>query len=145
MTKKLQNSGKYDDIIGMPRPVSEKRAKMSNYDRAAQFSPFAALTGYDGVIRETGRLTDAKIELSEDGKVMLDRKLRLLREHLGQKPAVNLTVFKPDERKIGGAYVQYEGRVLKIDPYRETIVLEDGREISIDSIFEIETDLEELL
>lgn len=139
---KLGNSsGKYDDIIDLPRPESKKRARMSNYDRAAQFSPFAALTGYDGVIQETGRLTDSRIELGEDGKLMLDEKLRWVRWHLAQCPRVTLTCFQPDERKLGGAYVRIPGRVVKIDEYRGTLHLDTGAEVYIDSIYEIECEI----
>ena len=135
------NSGKYDDIIDLPRPVSAKRAKMTNYDRAAQFSPFAALTGYDSVIRETGRLTDARIELGEDGKAMLDRALCWVREHLASRPPVAMLVFQPDEWKLGGEYVRLEGRAVKIDEYHGTISLDTGEVVRIDSIFEIECGL----
>lgn len=141
--KKLQENEKYQDIIDLPHPVSSKRARMSNYDRAAQFSPFAALTGYDGVIQETGRLTRAKIELSEDGKALLDEKLRYLRRNLGACPRVKLTCFQPDQRKLGGEYVTVAGNLLKIDEYKNTLVLQGGRTIPIDSIFEIECDLEQ--
>ena len=139
----LSNSGKYDDIINLPRPESKKRARMSNYDRAAQISPFAALTGYDGVIQETGRLTDSRIELGEDGKAMLDRALRGIREHLTSRPQVKMLVFRPDERKTGGTYVRVEGRVVKIDEYHSTISLDTGDVVRIDSIFEIECDLKQ--
>lgn len=137
----LKNSGKYDDIIDLPRPVSRKRAGMSNYDRAAQFSPFAALTGYDGVIQETGRLTDSRIELGEDGKHLLDEKLRYLRQHIGERPCVTVTYFQPDERKQGGAYVNVEGRLLKMDGYRNTLTLEDGKEIAIDAVLDISCEM----
>lgn len=139
----LKSSGKYDDIIDLPRPVSAKRARMSDYDRAAQFSPFAALTGYDGVIQETGRLTDSRIELGEDGKAMLDERLRFLRSRIDECPYVAVTCFRPDERKLGGAYVQTRGHLIKIDEYRNTLLLEEGQEISVDSIFEIECDMEQ--
>ena len=129
---------KYDDIIHLPRHVSPKRSPMSNYDRAAQFSPFAALTGYDAVIAETGRLTDRQIELDEGGKVLLDEKLQLIREHLSEQPKVPLTVFCPDDRKQGGAYRTVVGHVKKIDPITHCLVLSEGDVISIDRIYGIE-------
>ena len=135
------NNGKlsrYEDIIHLPRPVSKKRSPMSNFDRAAQFSPFAALTGYDAVIAETGRLTDQCIELDEGGKALLDEKLQVLREHLEEQPEVKLTVFCPDSRKTGGAYEEITGRVKKIDPGTRCIVLTCGEVVSIDRIYGIE-------
>ncbi len=132
---------RYDDIINLPRPVSKKHSPMSNYDRAAQFSPFAALTGYDAVIDETGRLTETQIELDEGGKALLDEKLRVIREHLPGEPRVKLTVFRPDQRKQGGAYETVSGRVKKIDQVSRLLVMTDGRVIPLDRIYEIGCDL----
>ena len=129
---------KYDDIINLPRPVSKKRSPMSNFDRAAQFSPFAALTGYDAVIAESGRLTDTQIELDEGGKALLDEKLQTIREHLEEHPAVKLTVFCPDSRKSGGAYEEITGQVKKIDLVARILVLISGDVIPIDRIYGIE-------
>lgn len=129
---------RYDDIINLPRPVSKKRSPMSNFDRAAQFSPFAALTGYDAVINETGRLTDVRIELDEGGKALLDEKLQVLRAHLEEQPEVKLTVFRPDSRKDGGAYEEITGRVKKIDPVARILVLTGGEVVPIDRIYGIE-------
>lgn len=128
----------YDDIINLSRPVSRRHSPMSLYDRAAQFSPFAALTGYDAVIEETGRLTDAQAGLDEGGKALLDEKLQLLREHLPENPAVQLTVFRPDARKSGGAYETVRGNVKKIDPIARCLVLTSGEAIPIDRIYGIE-------
>ena len=135
------NNGKlsrYEDIIHLPRPVSKKRSPMSSFDRAAQFSPFAALTVYDAVIAETGRLTDQCIELDEGGKALLDEKLQVLREHLEEQPEVKLTVFCPDSRKSGGAYETITGNVKKIDPVTRILVLTGGEVIPIDRIYGIE-------
>lgn len=132
---------KYDDIINLPRHVSAKRSPMSCYDRAAQFSPFAALTGYDAVIAESGRLTDNQAELDEGGKALLDEKLQLLREHLAENPEAVLTVFRPDDRKSGGAYEVIRGHVKKIDPVTRCIVLHEGNVISVDRIYGIECEL----
>ena len=95
----------YDDIINLPHHVSTRHPQMSMYDRAAQFSPFAALTGYDDAIQETGRLTEQKIELDEETLEKLDERFQILQEHLGEQPEVRFTYFKPDERKEGGAYL----------------------------------------
>ena len=134
----MKPTHKYDDIINLPRPVSKKRSPISNSDRAAQFSPFAALTGYDAVIAETGRLTDTQIELDEGGKALLDEKLQAIREHLAEHPAVKLTVFCPDSRKSGGAYETITGNVKKIDPVARILVLTGGEVIPIDRIYGIE-------
>ena len=129
---------RYDNIIMLPRHVSTRHSPMSNFDRAAQFSPFAALTGYDGVIAESARLTDAQIELDEGGKALLDEKLQILREHLAEKPAANFTVFRPDARKQGGSYETVSGHVKKIDPVARCLVLAEGDIISIDRIYGID-------
>ena len=134
----MKETHRYDDIINLPRPVSKKRSPMSNFDRAAQFSPFAALTGYDAVIAESGRLTDTRIELDEGGKALLDEKLQTIREHLEEHPAVKLTVFCPDSRKSGGAYEKVTGQVKKIDPVARILVLISGEVIPIDRIYGIE-------
>ena len=128
---------KYDDIIHLARPVSEKRARMSMVDRGAQFSPFAALVGYDDAIAETARLTDFRIELTESAKAALNEQLRRLAEEARQRPAVAVTWFLPDERKSGGTYVRTRGRVKKVDPYRELLVLEEVQ-IPFGSIYELE-------
>ena len=129
---------RYDNIIRLPRHVSTRHSPMSNFDRAAQFSPFAALTGYDAVIAESRRLTDARIELDEGGKALLDEKLQVIREHLAEKPAVTLRVFCPDSRKSGGAYKTITGQVKKIDPVVRVLVLTDGKVIPIDRLYGIE-------
>ena len=137
----MKPTHKYDDIINLPRHVSDKRSPMTNYDRAAQFSPFAALTGYDAVIEETGRLTDVQIELDEGGKYLLDEKLQWLREHIQDNPEVILKVFCPDSRKSGGSYEEITGHVKKIDPVSRVLVLDQGAVIPIDRIYGIECDL----
>lgn len=134
----MENSHKYDDIIHLSRPESPKRARMSMLDRGAQFSPFAALVGYDAAIAETARLTDFQIELTEGAKAELNETLRSLAENVRRCPEVCVTWFLPDERKSGGAYVTAHGCVKKVDAYREMLVLTDGREISFGCIYEIE-------
>ena len=134
----MPSDNRYDDIIALPHHVSKKRPQMPMSDRAAQFSPFAALTGYDGVIKETGRLTDAEIELEEDYLVQLNRKFTALKEGLSDSPQAAFTCFKADERKEGGAYVTVTGTVAKIDEYERTITLADGTRLRMDDILEIE-------
>lgn len=133
--------GRYDDIINLPHHVSTKHPHMAPIDRAAQFSPFAALTGHDEAIKETARLTDERMELDENRKELLDARLQLLREHLGEKPTVTFTFFEPDERKSGGAYVTVTGSVKKIEEYENKIVLEEGAAIFIDDIYAVEGEL----
>lgn len=111
---------------------------MSNYDRAAQFSPFAALTGFDAAIEETARLTDTPIELDECEKARLNEKLQKLLTVIHTCPAVSITHFLPDERKTGGTYVCTTGRIKRIEEYAHTIRLTDGRTIPIPYIFRID-------
>ena len=110
-------------------------------DRAAQFSPFAALTGYDAAVKETARLTDRRIELDEYEKLALDERLQLIQEHLKEKPEVEITFFQPDERKSGGAYLSTAGTIKKIDYYERNVVMADGKKIPIDEIYQINGDL----
>ena len=133
---KLKNTHKYDDIIHLSRPVS-RRARMSHYDRAAQFSPFAALTGFDAAIAETGRLTDPRIELDEGGKQLLDEQMNALLEILDTQPEVTVVWFRYDERKAGGTYVSTTGHVKKVDTYNEKLILTDGRMIPLGEIYSI--------
>ena len=127
--------GAYDDIINLPHPTSAKHPRMPMADRAAQFSPFTALLGHGAAIEETARLTDQKVELTEEGKALLDEKLRLLLETGGEGV---FTYFLPDERKDGGAYITTTGKVKKIDPLEGRVILKDGTAIPIEDIWEIE-------
>ena len=130
----------YDDIINLPHHVSTRHPQMSMYDRAAQFSPFAALTGHDAAIKETERLTEDWVELDEDSKELLDEKLQMIREHLDEKPEVTFTYFEPDERKQGGAYRTITGKVIKIDEYEHRILLEDGTVLIMEHMFSIDAE-----
>ena len=127
----------YNDIIDLPHHVSATRPQMSMMDRAAQFSPFAALTGYDAAIKETARLTDQKIELDDYEKEEINDKIQLIAEHLGEDFEVVITYFQPDGKKAGGAYVDALGVVKKIDEYERMIVFREGRKDPIDDILEI--------
>ena len=139
---KMENkNAQYSDIIDLPHHVSAVRPRMSMRERAAQFSPFAALTGYDAAIQETGRLTDHKIELSEDSLNELDRKHQILIEHRTELPEVTVTYFVPDERKSGGMYKTVAGKVMKIDERQKYMLLEDGIHIFFDEIFELNSEL----
>ena len=134
------NNDQYNDIIDLPHHVSATRPRMSMIDRAAQFSPFAALTGYDAAIKETGRLTDERIELSEESHATLDRKQQLLMDNLADRPVVSVTYFVPDERKSGGAYVTVTGRVKKVDEFERLLILTDGTKIQLDEIQDLSGD-----
>ena len=131
----------YDDIINMPHHRSPGRRQMSLVDRGAQFSPFAALTGYEAAVEEAGRLTDSEIELSEDAKDMIDARLRLLAENIAKSPQVSILHFVPDSRKEGGKYVTTEGRVRELDEYGRRIILHGGRSVPIDSIRALDGEL----
>lgn len=134
-------TGPYDDLFDLPHPTSPKHPRMSIIDRAAQFSPFAALTGHEAAIRETARLTDRKVELDEDEKTVLDSKLRILADRLEERATVRITYFQADQRKVGGSYETVDGVVKKIDVFQRIVALEDGKRISIEDIFEIDSPL----
>jgi len=135
----------YADIIHLPHHKAANRPHMSLYDRAAQFSPFAALTGFDGVIAETARLTDRKVELSESEKILLDQKLTLIDDVIQDKhhPEITVVYFVPDYLKEGGEYEEYTGQVRKIDPIERTVVFlaangrSAGKKVLIDDVMEI--------
>lgn len=132
-------SGRYDDIINTSYPTPSKRLKMSMIDRAAQFSPFAALTGYDAAIEETGRLTQNRIELDDEAKYMLDLKQQILLQFAANQPEISVTYFVPDSRKAGGQYVTATGSLKKIDTHERLYILADGSRIKMDDIVELDS------
>ena len=132
---------KYNEIMGLPHHVSKTRPQMPMSDRAAQFAPFAALTGYDAAIKETGRLTDERIELDVEVLSALDMKYQLLMEALDEAPEVTITYFQPDERKAGGKYVSAVGAVKKIDDFERRITMRDGTRIPMDDVLSIDGEL----
>ena len=134
-------SDHYDDIIDLPHHVSTTRPQMPMSDRAAQFSPFAALTGYDAAIKETGRLTDAHVELDEDELKRLDAKFQILADHLHDGAEVTITYFKPDERKEGGAYLTITGSIKKVNSFDRLLTMQDGTCIHMDQIVGLESAL----
>ena len=138
---KYTDQHNYDDIINLPHHVSKKHPQMSLSNRAAQFSPFAALTGHEDAINETARLTESFIELDENRKEQLDEQLQLIRENLEQKPEIEVTYFQPDSRKSGGAYVTFCSQVQKIDEYSRRIVFTDGTAVWIEDLYSIEGNL----
>ena len=136
---------KYNEIMWHPHHVSKTRPQMPMSDRAAQFAPFAALTGYDAAIKETGRLTDERIELDVEALSALDMKYQLLMEALDEAPEVTITYFRPDERKAGGKYVSAVGAVKKIDDFERRITMQDGAKIPMDDVLSIEGELVSVL
>ena len=133
----MRMNNRYDEIMALPPHVSKTRPQMPLSDRAAQFAPFAALTGYDSAIKETGRLTDERIELDEEALAALDRKYQLLIEALDDAPEVTIIYFQPDERKAGGQYVSATGTVKKVDTFGRRILLQDGTRIPLDSVYDL--------
>ena len=130
----------YDDIINLKRPVS-KHPKMSLYQRSAQFAPFAALTGYEGQVKETARLTDRRIELDEEMKLILDLKIQVIKEMLSDNPEVEITYFIPDTKKDGGKYETIINNVKKIDSYNEHIIMQNNLKIEIKEIININSNI----
>lgn len=127
---------KYDDIIDQPHHVSNRHPHMPAHDRAAQFAPFAALTGHGAAIAETARLTEEKLELDESQKAVLDQKLVNIMHNAGEM-TVNVEFFVRDTRKSGGRYESMEGKIKRIDMYRQKMVMDNGMEIPVDDIYDI--------
>ncbi len=132
---------KYDAILHLPHHVSEKHPPIPMEERAAQFSPYAALTGFGAVINETRRLTDPRQILSEETLAQLNRQYQLLLEHLPERPEITVTYFQPDGRKEGGAYLTLTVRVKKVDAYEQRLVLEDGSVIAMENIMAMDGEL----
>ncbi|MDD7615429.1 MAG: hypothetical protein PUJ59_08000 [Clostridiaceae bacterium] len=129
--------GKYDDIINMPHHTSTKHPRMTRTARAAQFAPFAALTGLDDEMEETARLTDKKITLDEEQKQVINRELLFIKNNPQRDIPVIITFFKSDGRKDGGAYIEKEVRIKKIDEINRKLILSDYSEIKIDDLFSV--------
>lgn len=132
----MKRNDTYQDIIDMPRHVSTRRKQMSLHDRAAQFAPFAALTGHEAAVKETARLTEEKIELDENELAILNQNLRYI-ESQEEPPVIEITYFLPDQRKAGGTYVDIQGKIKRIDHNQRCIRMEDGTEIFIETILKI--------
>ena len=136
----MEDASRYNDIINLPHHVSADRPHMSMANRAAQFSPFSALSGYVESVRETARLTDTRIDLDECAKAALDAKLQAIQSRLPEQTRVSITYFAPDARKSGGAYITAAGNVRKIDGVRHIVQLADRTEIPIEDMIDIEGD-----
>lgn len=131
-------TGKYDDILRLPHHVSASRKPMAITARAAQFAPFAALSGYDAEVQEAGRLTDRPIEPDEYEKEAMNARLRLLARHFREEWVVSLVFFQPDERKAGGAYVTRTGTVKKFREAERILILTDGTVIPLDDLIALD-------
>ncbi len=131
-------SWKYEDIVNLPRPQPRGRAPMSRHDRAAQFSPFAALTGYEETIEETARLTEAPVELDSGSMGEVDDALRAIQESIHNQPEVTVHYFCPDSRKQGGSYLRLRGCVRKLDPVTQQMLFTDGQVLPFSRIIRIE-------
>ena len=127
----------YDDIINLPHHVSKNHRQMPMEMRAAQFAPFAALTGYDAVINETARLTDQQVDLEDYDNERLNRKYAELIENISEHPVITVSYFKPDKQKGGGAYVSKTGHIKKVDTYEQLMIMEDGTSIPLAAIVDI--------
>lgn len=130
--------GKYDDIINLPHYELKNHIRMSVSNRAAQFRPFAALTGYDDAVKETARLTSKRIELDADAIEILDRELMKIKENISTQPTVNITYFQPDKAKSGGEYIKVTAQITKIDEYGKIVHSPTGLKIPIGQIISIE-------
>lgn len=130
----MEQDHRYDDLLNLPHPVSQRHAHMSAHDRAAQFSPFAALTGHGAAMEETARLTDQKLEPSEIQLEELNANLYAIQADIRKKPAVKITYFVPDARKSGGEYRTIRGRVRHIDESAQTLILTDETRIQLDAV-----------
>ena len=137
MSEYYKDEHRYDDIINLPHHQSRERAHMSLHDRAAQFAPFAALTGHEEAIEETARLTDEKITLDETAIEKINEKLNEIPNHMPEKKTVSITYFKPDKRKSGGADLTAIGTVKKIDEVDKVVIMASGMKISMEQIIEI--------
>ena len=140
MSKYDTDLHRYDDIIHLNYPYKTSRKRMSLNMRGAQFAPFAALTGHDASVKETARLTDTRIELNEQQKVIVDMKLSYLSSIISQHPKINVVYFEEDLRKKGGTYLSKEGALKKIDEYTKRLIFEDQSYIYISDIYTIESD-----
>ena len=138
MSGYYKDQHKYDDIMNLPHHQSKDRAHMSLHDRAAQFAPFAALSGHEEAIEETARLTDEKITLDETTIERINEKLYDISQHLSEKRNVAITYFRPDTKKRGGAYLTDIGTIKKMDETEKVILMDSGMKISMEQIIEIE-------
>lgn len=132
------SKGNYEDIMQIPYPKTNHRTRMSQRDRAAQFAPFAALCGHMEAIEETQRITEKEKRLDEDQKIVLDEKLQAIMTNIDQHPMINVTYFKPDEKKKGGVYTTVVKRIRKVDACLRVIEFEDRSHVAMEQIIDLQ-------
>ncbi len=131
----------YEDIVELPPHISKKHPQPSMMDRAARFAPFAAITGYEEMVLEEARVTEERIDLDEGTLSLLNEKLNMIQEFLDEEPEVTITYFEPDKKKAGGAYVSVTGTVKRVDEYEHLVLMNDGKKIPINEIYNLQSDL----
>ena len=131
----------YEDIVDLPHHVSKKYPQPTMADRAARFSPFAAISGYEDMVKEAARVTEERIDITDATKELLNEKLNMIIEFLDEEPEVSITYFEPDMRKAGGAYITVIGTVKRIDEYEHLVIMTDGKKINIDDIYNLQSEL----
>ena len=131
----------YEDIVNLPPHISKKHPQPTMLERAARFAPFAAITGYEEMVLEEARVTEERVELEEGTLAELNERLNMIHESLESEPVIQITYFEPDKKKAGGAYVTISGVVKRIDEYERYVLMTDGKKISIDQIFGLESKL----
>ena len=131
----------YEDIVNLPRHISKVHPQATMADRAARFSPFAAISGYEDMVKEAARVTEERIDITDATKELLNEKLNMIIEFLDEEPEVTITYFEPDKKNDGGAYISITGTVKRIDEYERIVLMSDDKKIRIDEIYAIESDL----
>ena len=131
----------YEDIVELPPHISKKHPQPTMMDRAARFAPFAAITGYEEMVLEEARVTEERMDLDEGALSLLNEKLNMIQEFIDEEPEIKITYFEPDKKKSGGAYVSVTGIVKRIDEYEHFVIMMDGKKISIEEIYGLESDL----
>ena len=131
----------YEDIVNLPPHISKKHSQPTMMDRAARFAPFAAITGYEEMVLEEARVTEERIDLDEGALSLLNEKLNMIQEFLDEEPEVTITYFEPDKKKSGGAYVSITGTVKRIDEYEHLVLMDDGKKININEIYDLQGEL----
>ena len=131
----------YEDIVNLSRHISKVHPQATMADRAARFSPFAAISGYEDMVKEAARVTEERIDITDATKELLNEKLNMIIEFLDEEPEVTITYFEPDKKKDGGAYISITGTVKRIDEYERIVLMSDDKKIRIDEIYAIESDL----
>lgn len=137
----MNNDYKYNDIINLPHHVSKKHPQLSKASYAAQFSPFAALTGYEGIVSEAARFTNERVELGDKEKDILNAKLQIIGDHIKEQPELELTYFQKDKKKSGGAYLKKTARIKRVDDVERIMYFTDGTNLPIDDITDMQGEI----